>query len=161
MTPLRADPTSTPADLAYAQAVRTFARNVSLRLLLWSVLSMAGGALLWRWGSPFARGFGGQAVGWGAVDGLIAGIGLCGQRSSRDESPAGGPDGAARTVRRLLWFNALLDAGYIAGGLWLARTKGRASPGWRGQGWGIVVQGAFLGLFDLYHALRVPRRADG
>ena len=48
----------------------------------------------------------------------------------------------------------------MAGGVWLARTKGREDAGWRGQGWGIVVQGAFLFLFDLYHAMRVPRGED-
>jgi len=147
----------TPTSAAHAQAVRAFSRTVSIRLLLWSVLSMAGGALLWRWGTPFGRGFGVQSLGWGAVDAVIAGSGLVGQRPSRDTLAASESDHAACKLRRLLSFNALLDVGYVAGGVWLARTKGRANPGWRGQGWGIVVQGAFLFWFDLAHALRVPR----
>ena len=47
----------------------------------------------------------------------------------------------------------------MAGGVWLARSKGRDDANWRGQGWGIVVQGAFLFVFDLVHARRVPRPA--
>ena len=68
-------------------------------------------------------------------------------------------DETARNLRRLLWFNAALDVGYMAGGVWLARSKGRDDANWRGQGWGIVVQGAFLFVFDLVHARRTPRPA--
>ena len=142
----------TPAATAYALAVHSFSRSVSLRLLLWSVLSMAGGALLWRRGGPFWRGFGAQAVGWGAIDALIA---LSGLRPGRQ--PPADPARAARNLRRLLWFNAALDVGYMAGGVRLARSKGQADAHWRGQGWGIVVQGAFLFVFDVVHARRVPR----
>ena len=150
-------PATAQAALAHGQAVHYFGRTVSTRLMLWSVLSMAVGALLWRRGSPFWRGFGVQSLGWGVVDAVIAGSGLLGQRRSAQPSATGDPERAARKLRRLLWFNAGLDVGYMAGGVWLARTKGREDAGWRGQGWGIVVQGAFLFLFDLYHALRVPR----
>ena len=141
-----------PAPTAYAQTVHAFGRTVSLRLLTWSVLSMAAGALLWRGGSPFWRGFGVQALGWGAIDALIAFSGL-----RPGQQPSAEPARAARNLRRLLWFNTALDVGYMAGGLWLARSKGQDDANWRGQGWGIVVQGAFLFVFDLIHARRVPR----
>ncbi len=143
-----------PTQQADALAVHTFSRNVSLRLLTWSVLSMAVGGLLWRRGSLFWRGFGAQALGWGAVDGLIA---LSGLRPGRQ--PPQDPARAARNLRRLLWFNAMLDVGYMAGGLWLVRSKGRSDAQWRGQGWGIVVQGGFLFVFDVVHALRRLARA--
>ena len=141
-----------PDPPAYAQAVHSFSRAVSLRLLAWSMLSMVGGALLWRRGAPFWRGFGVQALGWGAIDALLAASGL---RPGRQPSPE--PARAARSLRRLLWFNAALDVGYMAGGLWLARSKGRTDANWRGQGMGIVVQGGFLFVFDIFHAVRVPR----
>lgn len=137
---------------AYAQAVYAFSRMVSRRLLIWSVLSMVIGALLWRRGAPFWRGVGVQSAGWGAIDGIIAASGLLTQRQ-----PPAEPARSASNLRRLLWFNAALDVGYMAGGLWLARSKGQADAQWRGQGWGIVVQGGFLLLFDLFHARRVPR----
>jgi hypothetical protein len=156
MNGLEGPPEFTPEARAYARAVRSFARSVSVRLLLWSVSSMVGGALIFRGGGPFRRGFGAQAVGWGAIDGLIAGIGLMGQRRARGAA-AGDGELAARKLWRLLWINALLDVCYIVGGVWLGRSEGGSNPGRRGQGWGIVVQGAFLFWFDLYHALRVPR----
>jgi hypothetical protein len=150
----------------YKEEVRAFARSVSLRLLAWSGLSIAGGALLWWRGGPFARAFGVQALAWGAIDALIAAFGLLGGR----RAPAAGElaetsavagataEREAQKLRRLLWFNALLDVGYVTGGVALLRTKGRSDPQWRGHGWGIIVQGAFLFVFDLVHALRVPRQ---
>jgi hypothetical protein len=144
----------------YAQSVQQFSGSVSRRLLAWSVLSMLGGALLWRQGSPFARGFGIQAVVWGAIDALIAGGGLLAQHRSPAPLTLESGERQAAKLRRLLWFNALLDVGYVIGGLWLARTKGQSDAHWRGHGWGIVVQGKFLFWFDLYHALRVPKQGN-
>ena len=58
------------------------------RLLLWSALSMAAGALLLAFGaSPWWRGFGLQALAWGAIDAAIA---LFGQRSARKRRAAAG-----------------------------------------------------------------------
>jgi hypothetical protein len=48
---------------------------------------------------------------------------------------------------------------YVLGGLWLARTKGEDDEFWRGSGWGIVVQGAFLFVFDLIHARQLRDEA--
>ena len=59
-------------------------------------------------------------------------------------------------MRKLLWINNALDVVYVAGGTALIILYGNGSVFWRGTGWGIVVQGAFLFAFDLYHALRVP-----
>ena len=154
-------PATAQAALAHAQAVHSFGRTVSTRLMLWSVLSMAVGALLWRRGSPFWRGFGVQSLGWGAVDAVIAGSGLLGQRRSAQPSAAGDPDTRCTQA-------AAAAYGSMRGSMWAIWPGASGSPapraasdaGWRGQGWGIVVQGAFLFWFDLYHALRVPR-VDG
>ena len=62
-----------------------------------------------------------------------------------------------RNLRRLLLINTGLDVLYVAGGVALALTLGASNPTWRGHGWGIVVQGAFLFAFDLIHVRRVPR----
>jgi esterase/lipase len=158
-----------------------FQRGLSVRLLVWSALSVTAGSFLIQGarrasrrremdngpgmdrgpgrdpGSSSAPGslkaFGQQAVAWGLVDGLIAAYGFLSAR------PAASPDGEAALasrLRRLLWLNAGLDLGYIAGGLALARRRGQANAAWRGHGWGVLVQGGFLLLFDLYHALRAP-----
>jgi hypothetical protein len=151
--------TNRPSD-DYAQSVQQFSHSVSSRLMAWSVMSMLGGSLLWRWGSPFGRGFGIQALVWGAIDALIAAAGLLSQRPTGTALTPHTGERQATKLRRLLWFNTLLDVGYVLGGLWLARTKGKTDAYWRGHGWGIVVQGKFLFWFDLYHALRVPKQGD-
>ncbi|MBN1486484.1 MAG: hypothetical protein JW981_02505 [Anaerolineae bacterium] len=55
-------------------------------------------------------------------------------------------------MRRILSVNTGLDVLYVGGGLLVAKSKGRDDDVWRGAGSGIVVQGAFLFFFDLFHA---------
>lgn len=136
-----------------------FQRTLTARLLAWSALSVIAGMAL-QMGDAFQRGFGAQAVGWGLIDALIAGIG---RRGATRKEPTAMPAAAAheaRRLRRLLWFNAGLDVLYVLGGLRLAQTKGRDNEHWRGHGWGIVVQGAFLLLFDVWHGLKTPGPFD-
>ncbi len=59
----------------------------------------------------------------------------------------------AANLRRMLWLNAGLDVFYIIGGYYWARRPDPEQRGWAGHGWGIVVQGTFLLVFDLVHAL--------
>lgn len=99
----------------------------------WAVGSVVlGGALSVR---PTTRGFGRQTAAWGLVDGAIAGVGVLGRRRR-------GPTDRAR-LRRVLLVNAVADVGYVAGGAALVR-HGR----WRGDGWAVLVQGAFLLVLD-------------
>lgn len=140
-------------------AIWAFQQSLTSRLLAWSALSVIAGAGL-QVGNAFQRGFGVQAAGWGLIDALIAGIG---RRSAMRKEPTATPALAAqeaRRLRRLLWFNAGLDVLYVLGGLRLAQTKGRDNEHWRGHGWGIVVQGAFLLLFDVWHGLKTPGPFD-
>lgn len=88
-----------------------------------------------------------QAVAWGAIDALLAGLG---RRGARRSSARGATDGPrqARRFRTILLVNAGLDLGYIAGGLALIhRARGR--PDRAGMGLGIVPQGLFLLCYDL------------
>ncbi len=131
-----------------------FQDALSRRLLLWSTLSIVAGAIMLLAGdAPWWRGFGLQAVVWGAID---AGIALFGQRASqkRQASAPPGPETTARearNLRRLLWINTGLDVLYVAGGLLLVSTRGQSDPFAAGTGWGIVLQGGFLFVFDLLH----------
>jgi hypothetical protein len=135
-------------------------RSISRRLLVWSGLS-AGAGVLSLIGGSFWRGFGIQAIAWGLVDALIALVGAAVARRRR-EGLANPLELAClvreeRNLRRLLLVNTGLDVLYVAGGVTLALTLGAADPTWRGHGWSIVVQGAFLLGFDLFHAQQVPR----
>jgi hypothetical protein len=108
--------------------------------------------------NKFNQGVGSQFIGWGAIDGLLAFIGAQYAARKIEESDVHTPehqDSVRRNLRTLLSINAGLDVFYVLGGLWLARNKGKDHPFWRGSGWGIVGQGAFLFLFDLVHALQL------
>ena len=134
--------------------------NLSRRLMWWSGLSAAVGLFLIAVGGGFWRAFGIQAFAWGAIDGAIA---LLGRRASTRrrallDNPLqpGHLEREARNLRRLLWINAGLDVIYVIAGMALALTMGVSDTSWRGHGVGIVVQGAFLLVFDLVHAQRTP-----
>lgn len=136
-----------------------FQSKISQRLLRWSIGSIVTG-LLMRNGSPFWRNVGNQFIVWGLVD---AGIALGGQVAKRNridhiENP-GKPEvkqAEAENLSRLLWINAALDVVYIIGGfLWSRRDKGDGVSS--GNGWGVIIQGAFLLFFDIFHARNMPQ----
>ena len=137
-----------------------------LRTLLWWALgSTAAGTLLWWSGSRAHRSglaaFGRQNIMWGAVDGAIAGVGMLRQRRSRD--PAPGTDAErARTLRRVLLGNAVLDVGYVAVGTALIAFRHRVARGTRytapqaaGDGTAIILQGGFLLVLDAVNGTRI------
>ena len=131
-----------------------FQRILSLRLLSWGGLSILAGAA-WLLGTePTWRGFGLQALAWGAIDALIAAFGLRGLESKLT-APLDLAEAARRAgwLRHVLMVNAGLDVLYILGGAWLSANP---DPYNAGMGWGILVQGAFLLLFDSLHAWQVP-----
>ena len=133
-----------------------FQNALSARLLSWAGISLGAGTLLMALRNPVARGIAGQALAWGAIDGLIAWVGC---RRSRDRSAltdAHLVETQAKeraSLRRILWINTGLDLGYIAGGLALTMTRGQRSALARGTALGIALQGAFLFFFDLLNAL--------
>ena len=129
-------------------SIWTFNRSLSNRLLLWAIGSMVGGLLLQRSKRPLLKGIGAQAIGWGAIDAASA------ERKQIAATPLSEVQ-HARSLRRLLWINTLLDVFYVAAGWWVVRSKGRDNESWRGHGWGIIIQGKFLFVFDLVHALRL------
>lgn len=141
-----------------------FQRRVARRLLLWAGLSMFVGFGMWLDTQRPLRATGMQFFVWGLIDALIA---LGGQRAAAQRRRSL-PDPYAppvvqqerRNLRRLLWINAGLDVGYITGALWLMRRKDDRDGTWRGHGRGVLVQGAFLWLFDVWHALRLRERGQ-
>lgn len=138
-----------------------FQRAVSGRLATWAAVSATiGGFLLLARGErrAFWHGVGVQAIGWAVINFAIA---LFGQRAgaARERSPGAQlPYTLAKESRglfRLLWINAGLDILYMLGG-WSWARRSRDERG-RGHGIGIVIQGAFLFVFDVIHGLLVPR----
>jgi hypothetical protein len=135
-----------------------FQNLVSRRLLRWGVMSVIIG-LLMRFGSKFWKNLGNQFIAWGAID---VGIAVGGQISARNlvdniENP-GLPEvkqEERKNLGRLLWINAGLDILYMLWGLrWLCKESGDGAD--RGNGLGVLIQGAFLFAFDLIHARNLP-----
>lgn len=139
-----------------------FQAAISRRLAQWAAVSFALGAAM-ALGRAFWRAVGGQFMGWAVVNLAIA---FFGSRAADDrfhrlpapESPEVQAE-EARKLSRLLWINAGLDILYMAGGRWLMRS---GSPARRGMGLGIILQGAYLFVFDVFHALKLDeeRQSD-
>lgn len=135
-----------------------FQDALSRRLLAWSALSIVAGAILLIAGDGFWRGFGLQALVWGAIDAAIA---IFGSRSSRKRRASGqsNPEVTmreARNLQKLLWINTGLDVFYVTGGFIVLFVFGAQDQFAAGNGSGIVLQGSFLFLFDLLHVRAVP-----
>lgn len=127
------------------------------RLVAWGLLSVVAGGAMLAAGDPAWRGAGAMFVAWGAVDAAIGvaarWLGERNRRRTIGDQPARDRD--TRRIRAILLVNAGLDTLYVALGAWLvASADGDAFRA--GAGWGIVVQGGFLLLFDLLHARWVP-----
>ncbi len=135
-----------------------FQNRLSQRLFQWGLISSLLGFLMMR-GSKFWQNIGWQFIGWGLIDALIA---LFGQHAARQRLDSYQNPGLpevkvkeAANLRKLLWFNALLDVFYVLGGRRFA-AEDKGDGGKLGTGVGIMLQGAFLLLFDVYHALMMP-----
>ncbi len=137
----------------------TLQQRLSRHLLIWSALSVVTGTLLLL-STPFWRGVGLQGLVWGVIDAAIAGFGLRSLRRKRTRPDADDPAVLAketRNLRRLLLINAGLDVLYVVGGT-VVLTQFTTDFA-RGNGVGIIVQGAFLLLFDTFYAFRTNRVA--
>ncbi len=131
--------------------------QLARRLLLWGMLSAGAGAWLLSGQGELWRGFGLQALLWGLIDSVIALFSLrragtrLHQRVEVEESAR-----EQASLRRILRINTWLDLMYIAGGAVLLILRGGQSSFAAGSGWGIILQGAFLLLFDALHACKIP-----
>lgn len=131
----------------------TFQQVLSRRLAQWAGVSIALGIPM-VFAGKFWRGVGGQFIGWALVNLGIAFFGsVSGERrrqSMRNPNASDAQSKERRNLSRLLWINTGLDVLYMVGGRWLTRHKKKTM---RGMGLGIIAQGLFLFVFDLYHAL--------
>ncbi len=116
-------------------------RTVSTRLLLWSLPWMGASILgLTLTTDERARGFWTMSGTWGFINSAIAMIGFL------------TPEPDLETMRNLLLINAGVDVLYVAAGVYMLT---RAEAFWQGAGWGVVLQGTFLLIFDLWQGLAI------
>lgn len=143
----------------------TFQRRTLPVLLGWAAGSIVAGGLWWRSSQQWLRGLGSQFLGWGLIDGLIA---LFGLRSAIENTTKFGQGEISSTemqtqtqrFERILWVNTSLDIGYLLFGGWFI-NRARGNDQRRGIGWGIILQGGFLFIWDLLLLLllRLKRNA--
>lgn len=131
-------------------------------LLAWGVGSTLAGLLALRAGDPLQRGFAMQAAAWGAIDAAIAlwgrrGAAQAATRATSGAATAADTARAAAGFRRILWINAGLDVGYVLAALAVLRWAGPRRDR-QGLGWGILVQGLFLLVYDSSLAMEIGRR---
>jgi Family of unknown function (DUF6992) len=142
-----------------------FQRQAMPILLGWATGSILIGALWRRDPSKYLRGIGGQFILWGLVDGVIALLALYGARRKAAAWQAGAitPQLQAREAdqfEKIIWANVALDAGYVLGGRWWLRRH-PIDPARRGTGVGVMIQGAFLLVWDILLVLAVGWRRRG
>lgn len=140
-----------------------FQQRVARRLIGLNLMNVAFGALLSsQRDAPFLRGVGTQAVGWAGINILLGSVGSLANRR-RAQQPTADALPARRRERRnlslLLWVNAALDLVYIFGG-WRWAQRSEAYSFRRGSGIGVMLQGALLLIFDLFHVLIIPRQRN-
>ena len=136
--------------------------KISKRLLRWSIGSVVVG-LLMRFGGKFGKNLGNQFISWGVIDAAIAIGGDIAKRNRIDHMDNPGKSEIKRkeadNLTRLLWINAGLDILYMIWGfVWAKRDKGDGVG--RGNGIGIIIQGLFLFVFDVFHARNMPQNYD-
>jgi hypothetical protein len=130
-------------------------------LLGWAAASLLAGVWWRRSRDARLHGAGDQFIAWGAVDGLIAAGGIAGARKNARRLEDGTINSQqhtldARRFERIVWVNAALDIGYIAGGERLIQ-RSTGSPYRLGTGWGILIQGTFLLIWDIFLALIIRK----
>lgn len=139
----------------------SFNLQLTRQLRRWAYFSIITGIIL-QFFSRLSRGIGTQFIGWGIVNYLIAWGGSKSTQARREALPnPETPDqqqSEANNLHRLLVINSFLDVLYIAGGFGLARTNGHKDQFARGSGIGILLQGAFLLVFDIFQAFRLQNR---
>lgn len=139
-----------------------FQRRTLPILLGWSLGSVIAGIFWSLDKNNVWRGIGSQFIVWGLIDGLIALLGLRGAKQNQLLVESGGMAQEdqlkkAKGFELFVWFNALLDVGYIFIGQWLVARNVRQDFK-RGMGWGIVWQGLFLFVWDVFLAVFTRRR---
>lgn len=140
----------------------TYQQQVMPVLLGWGVGSIVSGLIWMRSTADWLRGLGSQFLGWGIVDSLIAAFAIrnAAQKNGLVEVGEITQDEHHRQsvqFERIVWLNALLDIGYIFGGIWLAK-RNPTNQQRQGMGWGILIQGGFLFIWDVLLASVAKRK---
>ncbi|MCC5921091.1 MAG: hypothetical protein LAT68_10240 [Cyclobacteriaceae bacterium] len=119
----------------------------------WAIGNIAVSGARWAAGSDgTANYFDQMNVYWNIVNLGIAGFGLYQAINASTSANFLEAFDAHQSIQKVLLINAALDLGYMAGGFWMREYSRRPnvnSEQWRGFGNSVIMQGAFLMLFDI------------
>jgi len=134
-----------------------FKNILTKRLMIWAGVNIAAGLGMILLDDAFWKALGLQLVAWGVIEGCLSWLWLrrikkqLGHRSSVAEE-----EKEADRMRKRLWIINALCVVLAAGGAAPVYFMGVDSLRWLGTGCGVILQGAFLFIFSMQHALRVP-----
>jgi len=114
-------------------------RGLGKTLLVWSIMSILLGLFLYLSNSSLIQGIAVQAILWGIIDAVIASFALFKQN-----------DQTVEKMVKILGINVGLDIFYQVLGLFLLIFMWQDAFA-AGNGIGVVIQGAFLFVLDLYY----------
>ena len=119
----------------------------------WAAANLTVGAIGMGRSKGENRAFHQMNLGWGAIN---LGLAASGIWTAAHTDPASldvwNSLESYHKMQRIFLFNAGLDVGYVASGFWMlerAKTDPLRADRWRGFGKSIILQGAFLFVFDL------------
>ncbi|MDW8106556.1 MAG: hypothetical protein RMK45_03645 [Armatimonadota bacterium] len=138
-------------------ALLQYQTRMMYQLLFWAGLSLGVGLSMMLSAREWVRSFGGMTAAWATVNILIALLALRGvHRKAKQPADAATVRQWARQLVRLLWINVGLDCLYIlvGAGLIMWEPTNRMLNGF---GWAVVIQGAFLLVFDAWHGVKVGK----
>jgi len=118
----------------------------------WALGNMAVSGIALSSSEGVQRSFHQMNVGWNAVNLVIAGFGYYGATSSGTDLGLAETVQEHESIKRILLFNAGLDLAYMAGGAYLlerAKSDTKRSEQLKGFGQAVIMNGAFLFVFDL------------
>ncbi|MFN2424509.1 MAG: hypothetical protein ABR572_12125 [Cryomorphaceae bacterium] len=129
-----------------------FRKNGMMVLGSWAVVNIAGGLALRTNTTGSTRYFHEMNAIWNGVNLGIATFGYIGAMRMGTPESAFGLYQEQIGMDKTLLFNAGLDLGYVAAGLWMterAKNVDKRPDMWKGYGQAVMLQGAFLFAFDV------------
>ena len=118
----------------------------SIILLGWGLISILMGATLFYFNNDFIRGIGTQFLAWGLVNSLI-GIFLILRKSQQN----------SKKLAKILLFNSFLDLIYLSVAIVLIFEIFINGDSSVGHGFGVLFQGFFLLILEMYYGIRILR----
>ncbi len=138
-------------DTDFSQRYKKVNTTGMIVLGSWSLANVGLGLSQLNNADPTRRYFYQMNAAWCGVNMIIAGFGYLGTQNGLEGSFAEAL-GQQTTMTKILLTNAALDLGYMAGGFYLIERSKNVTNNperLRGFGQGIILQGAFLFVFDV------------